>query len=62
MKVKELRVKSVGDLGELKKKLDRDLLNAKFKNAMGQFENQSLIKKMRRDVARIKTILREKVS
>lgn len=62
MKVKEIRDKNAGELGELKIKLARDLMNARFKNGMGQFENQSLIKKMRRDVARINTILREKVS
>jgi len=62
MKGKELRDKNAGDLGEMKKKLARDLMNARFKNSMGQFENPSLIKKLRRDVARINTILREKVS
>lgn len=62
MKVKELRDKNAGDLSEMKKKLARDLMNARFKNSMGQFENPSLIKKLRRDVARINTILREKVS
>jgi large subunit ribosomal protein L29 len=62
MKVKELRDKNTNELGEMKKKLARDLMNARFKNSMGQFENPSLIKKLRRDVARINTILREKVS
>ncbi len=62
MKGKELRDKNAGDLDEMKKKLARDLMNARFKNSMGQFENPSLIKKLRRDVARINTILREKVS
>mgnify|MGYP001340712240 CR=1 FL=1 len=62
MKAKELRVKNANELGEMKKKLARDLMNARFKNSMGQFENPSLIKKLRRDVARINTILREKVS
>ncbi|HNY66931.1 MAG TPA: 50S ribosomal protein L29 [Deltaproteobacteria bacterium] len=62
MKAKELRDKNANELGEMKKKLARDLMNARFKNSMGQFENPSLIKKLRRDVARINTILREKVS
>jgi large subunit ribosomal protein L29 len=62
MKVKELRDKNASELSEMKKKLARDLMNARFKNSMGQFENPSLIKKLRRDVARINTILREKVS
>jgi large subunit ribosomal protein L29 len=62
MKAKELRDKNNSELTEMKKKLARDLMNAHFKNSMGQFENPSLIKKLRRDVARINTILREKVS
>jgi large subunit ribosomal protein L29 len=62
MKAKEIRDKNASELSEMKKKLARDLMNARFKNSMGQFENPSLIKKLRRDVARINTILREKVS
>jgi large subunit ribosomal protein L29 len=62
MKAKELRAKNDNELNEMKKKLARDLMNAQFKNTLGQFENNSLIKKIRRDVARINTILREKVS
>jgi large subunit ribosomal protein L29 len=62
MKVKELRVKSVGDLSEMKKKIALDLMNARFKKSTGQLDNKSLIGKLRRDVARINTILREKAS
>jgi large subunit ribosomal protein L29 len=62
MKGKELREKSVGDLNEMKKKIALDLMNARFKNSTGQLDNKSLIGKLRRDVARIKTILREKAS
>ena len=60
--LKELRTKSTSELSEMKKKFARDLMNARFKNSMGQFENPSLIKKLRRDVARINTILRAKGS
>lgn len=62
MKVKELREKNVSDLSEMKNKLALDLMNARFKNSMGQLDNKSLIGKLRRDVARINTILREKAS
>ncbi|HQI02541.1 MAG TPA: 50S ribosomal protein L29 [Deltaproteobacteria bacterium] len=62
MKAKELREKSVGDLNEMKKKMALDLMNARFKNSTGQLDNKSLISKLRRDVARINTILREKAS
>jgi len=62
MKAKELREKSVGDLNEMKKKIALDLMNARFKNSTGQLDNKSLIGKLRRDAARINTILREKAS
>ena len=62
MKAKELRSKSVTELGDMRKKFALDLMNARFKNSLGQLENKSMIQKLRRDVARINTILREKVS
>ena len=61
MKVSELREKSVHDLGELKEKLSRDLMNNRFRNMTGQLENKSMIMKLRRDIARVKTIIREKM-
>jgi large subunit ribosomal protein L29 len=61
MKVSELREKTVQDLGELKNKLARDLMNNRFRNMTGQLENNSMIMKLRRDIARVNTIIREKV-
>jgi large subunit ribosomal protein L29 len=60
MKASELREKSVHDLGELKTKLSRDLMNSRFRNITGQLENNSVIKKLRRDIARVNTIIQEK--
>ncbi len=61
MKANELREKTVQDLGELKNKLSRDLMNNRFRNMTGQLENKSMISKLRRDIARINTIIREKM-
>ncbi len=61
MKASELREKTVQDLGELKNKLARDLMNNRFRNMTGQLENKSVIMKIRRDIARVNTIIREKV-
>ena len=61
MKASELREKTVQDLGELKNKLSRDLMNNRFRNMTGQLENESMISKLRRDIARINTIIREKM-
>ena len=62
MKASDLRVKN-GD--ELTKELN-DLLRAQFglrmQNATQQLSNNSQIKKVRRDIARVRTVMREKVS
>jgi large subunit ribosomal protein L29 len=62
MKASELRVKS-GD--ELKKEL-LDLLKAQFglrlHAATQQLANTSQIKKVRRDIARVRTLLKEKAN
>ena len=60
MKMSELRSKSVGDLN---KEL-LDLLKAQFglrmQVATQQLANVSQVKKVRRDIARVRTLLREK--
>ncbi|MGC9325380.1 MAG: 50S ribosomal protein L29 [Desulfomonilia bacterium] len=60
MKSKELREKSMHDLKELKGNLSRDLMDARFKQSLGQIKDKSLMRKLRRDIARVNTILREK--
>ena len=60
MKVSELREKTSEDLNTLKQKSSREILDARFKNTMGQLDNNSIIRKLRRDIARINTIIREK--
>ena len=60
MKPSKLREKSVQELKDLKEKNKRELMDARFKNAMGQLSDKSILSKLRADVARINTILREK--
>ena len=60
MKPSKMREKSVQELKDLKEKNKRDLMDARFKNAMGQLSDKSILSKLRADVARINTILREK--
>jgi large subunit ribosomal protein L29 len=61
MKVTELRAK---DQAQLSKELE-DLLRAQFslrmQKATQQLTNSSQLKKVRRDIARVRTILKEKV-
>ncbi len=58
MTAKELRILSVEDLTNELSDLQESLFNQRFRNILGQLEDTSQLKKIRRDIARIKTILR----
>ena len=58
MTAKELRIQSVVDLTSELSNLKESLFNQRFRNILGQLEDTSQLKKMRHDIARIKTILR----
>lgn len=60
MKPKELRQLSEGELLEKEKELGEELFNLRFQHATGQLENVMRIPQIRRDMARVKTILKEK--
>jgi large subunit ribosomal protein L29 len=59
MKAKDLRERSGDDLKELEKSLAKDVFTARFKNFTNRLDDTSAIKKTRRDLARVKTLLRE---
>jgi large subunit ribosomal protein L29 len=59
MKAKDMREKPVEDLRELEKSLARDAFQAKLKNFTNRLDDTSQIKKVRRDLARVKTLLGE---
>jgi large subunit ribosomal protein L29 len=60
MKVKELRQLSGGELLEKEKELGEEIFNLRFQHATGQLENVMRIPQVKRDIARVKTILKEK--
>ena len=60
MKAKDLRERSTEDLEELKGSLQKDLFGYRMKNFTGQLEDTSLMKKSRKDIARIELILHER--
>jgi large subunit ribosomal protein L29 len=60
MKVEELRVLEVDELGGKLKAARRELYELRFKHAVGQLENSSQISKVRHDIARIMTVLQER--
>jgi large subunit ribosomal protein L29 len=59
MKAKDLNERSVADLKELEKSLAKDLFQARFKNFTNRLDDTSSIPKTRRDLARVKTLLRQ---
>jgi large subunit ribosomal protein L29 len=60
MKVDELRVLEVDELDGRLRQARRELYELRFKHAVGQLENSSEISKVRHDIARIMTVLRER--
>ncbi|HEY6613851.1 MAG TPA: 50S ribosomal protein L29 [Vicinamibacterales bacterium] len=60
MKVAEVRELTVDDLRTRAKELDDELFRLRIQKSMGQLEAPAKVRGVRRDRARIKTILREK--
>jgi large subunit ribosomal protein L29 len=59
MKAKEIREMSLDDLSAKLKDLKAELFNLRFQNAINQLDNPLRISAVKKDIARIKTILRE---
>jgi large subunit ribosomal protein L29 len=57
MKAEELRGKSPDQLKEQLLELKKEQFNLRFQKATGQLENTARVRKVRRDIARIKTVL-----
>jgi large subunit ribosomal protein L29 len=60
MKPKDLRLLNDGELLAKEKELKQELFNLRFQQATGQLEDVMRIPQVKRDIARVKTILREK--
>ena len=59
MKAKEIRALSVEELNKKQKQLKAELFNLRFQLAINQLENPMRIAVVKKDIARIKTIIRE---
>lgn len=59
MKASELRAKSSDELQGMITELLREQFNLRMQNGSGQLTNPSRMKAVRRDIARIKTVLNE---
>ena len=59
MKAGDLRAKTADELKDSLLQLKKEQFNLRFQKASGQLENTARVRQVRRDIARIKTILRE---
>jgi large subunit ribosomal protein L29 len=60
MKVTEFRDLGVDELRQREKDFDDQLFRLRIQKSMGQVEAAAKLKTLRRDLARVKTVLREK--
>jgi large subunit ribosomal protein L29 len=60
MKVAEFRDFQVDELRQKERELDDQLFRLRIQKSMGQLEAAHRLKALRRDLARLKTVLREK--
>jgi large subunit ribosomal protein L29 len=62
MKVSELKDQTVAELQAKEKGMAQELFNLKFQLHTGRLENTAKLSLVRKDIARIKTIIREKMA
>ena len=60
MELNKIREMSEVELNAELTKMKKDLFNLRFQHVTGQLENPVLLRETRRDIARVKTIIREK--
>ncbi|HON58718.1 MAG TPA: 50S ribosomal protein L29 [Smithella sp.] len=60
MKIKEIRALDVNQLKQKIVDLNEELFRLKIRHASGQLESTATLGKLKKDIARVKTVLREK--
>ena len=60
MKANDVRVMTPDQLEDELAKLKKEQFNLRFQKATGQLENTSRVRVVRRDIARIQTVMRQK--
>ena len=60
MKTKEIRELTVEELNTKLKDLKEELFNLRFRHAIGQLENPASLNLCKKDIAKVKTVLRER--
>ena len=62
MKITDLREKSTDQLSEELVKLKKEAFNLRFQKATGQLENTARVRLVRRNIARVATVMTEKAA
>ncbi len=60
MKARELKEMSEAELRQKEKEVTEEYFNLKFQHATGQLENTERLPQVRKNLARVKTLLRQK--
>ena len=60
MKAKEIRELTTAEIEQNVKSMKEELFNLRFQLATGQLENTARIKEVKRTIARLKTVVRER--
>ncbi|KRM54209.1 MULTISPECIES: 50S ribosomal protein L29 [Lacticaseibacillus] len=59
MKAKEITALSAAEMLDKEKQYKEELFNLRFQQATGQLENTARLKQVKKNIARIKTVLRQ---
>ena len=59
MKIENIRKMSAAELSAEELRLKKELFNLRFQHTTGQLENPAKMKEVKRDIARVKTVIRE---
>ena len=60
MKAREIHNMTNDELATKLASLKEELFNLRFRHATGQLENPNVLKTVKKDIARVKTVLRER--
>jgi large subunit ribosomal protein L29 len=60
MKAKEIRERTVAELQQMERDLARDLWKTRFANFTNQLDDTAKVRRLRREIARVKTIMTQK--
>ena len=60
MKIKAIKDLSISELQQKNRDMDEELFRLRIRRTSGQLDSPALLRSVRRDIARIKTVLRER--